>query len=249
MQFNPNSQSVRTAASTSDSQSNSTTSNTSGNMLLLDRSSSQTLVSNQDGQNELAQGSIIASAPSAGAGVEDTLPLSPAPTADIFAWPVAGIKSSPHRAYESLLNGTVISALWALVCRIVGEEPSRGPRIDHTSFIFLPGTVEGQQFAIKVTMLREVVLGMYFDLHVGVQVHIGLSPDKMRSIQNAMTESWKIKKDLTTQAVSRVLSVKDFKVLEISCSPPHRIIWARYRHPPSNDQHIAGYFYAASIVN
>jgi hypothetical protein len=197
----------------------------------------------------LAQGSIIASAPTAGASVEDTLPLSPAPAADIFAWPVAGIKSSPHRAYESLVNGTVISALWALVCRMVRNESSRGSRSDYTSFMFLPGTVEGQHFPIKVTMLREVVLGTYFDLHFGVQVHTGLSPDKMRSIQNAMTESWKIKKDLTTQAVSRVLSDKGFKVLEISCSPPHRIIWARYRHPPSNDQHIAGYFYVASNVD
>jgi hypothetical protein len=131
------------------------------------------------------------------------LPLSPAPTADIFAWPVAGIQSSPHRAYKSLLNGTVISALWALVCRIVREESFRGPRIDYTSFIFLPGIIGGQHFPIKVTMLRKVVLGMYFDLHFGVQVHTGLSSDKMRSIQNAMNESWKIKKDLTTQAVSQ----------------------------------------------
>jgi hypothetical protein len=218
-------------------------------MRLPDRSSSQTLDSNQDDQTELAQGSIIASALTAGASVEDTLPLSPALTADIFAWPVAGIQSSPHRPCESLPNGTVISALWALVRRIVNEESSRGPRIDHTSFMFLPGIMGGQHFPIKVTMLREVVLGMYFDLHFGNQVLTGLSPDKMRSIQNAMAESWKIKKDLTTQAVSGVLSVKGFKVLEISCSPPHRIIWARHRHPPSNDQHIAGYFYAASIVN
>jgi hypothetical protein len=218
-------------------------------MLLPDRSSSQTLVSNQDDQNELVQGSIIASAPTAGASVEDTLPLERAPTEDIFAWPVAGIQYGPHRAYENLPNGTVISALWALVCRIVREESSRGPRINYTSFMFLSGTAGQQHFPIKVTMLREVVLGMYFDLHFGVQVHTGLSPDKMRSIQNAMTESWKTEKDLTVQAVSRVFGEKGFKILEISCNPPHPMIWARYRHPTSNDQHIAGYFYAASIVD
>jgi hypothetical protein len=223
-------------------------------MRLPDRSSCQTLDSNQDDHTELAQGSIIASGPTAGDSVEDTLPLEPAPTKDIFAWPVAGIQYGPHRAYGDLPNGTVISALRALVCRIVREESSRGLRIDYTSFMFLPGTVEGQQFPIKVTMLREVVLGryfdgMYFDLHFGVQDHAGLLPDKMRGIQNAMNKSWKTKKHLTAQAVECVISEKGFKVLEISFNPPHDIIWARYRHPDSNDQHIAGYFYAASIEN
>jgi hypothetical protein len=246
MQFNPNSQSVRTAASTTHSQSNSITSSTSGNMRLPYRSSSQTLTSNQDDQTELAQGSIIASAPSAGASVEDTSPLEPASTEDIFAWPVVGIQYGPHRAYEKLPNGTVISALRALVCRVVREESSRGSRIDCTSFIFLPGTVGGRHFPIMVTMLREVVL---VDLHFANQVPTGLLPDKMRGFQNAMNISWKTKKHLTAQAVRCVLSEKGFKVLEISCNPPHDIIWARYRHPDSNDQHIAGYFDAASIEN
>jgi hypothetical protein len=131
----------------------------------------------------------------------------------------------------------------------VKEESSRGPRIDYTSFLFLLGIMGGQHFPIKVTMLREVVLGMYFDLHFGVQDHTGLLPDKMRSIQNAMNRSWKTKKRLTAQAVRCVLSEKGFKVLEISCNPPHDVIWARYRNPDSNDQHIAGYFHAASIEN
>lgn len=249
MQFDLNS--LERTASTLDSRLNSIFPITSGHTPLLDRSSSQTPASDQDDQSEPTayQSSILSSTPNAIAHEEDTLPLRPARTAEILGWPVTGVRYSPHRAYESLSHGTVTSALWALVCRIVREESSRGTRINYTGFLFLPGTVEGQQFPIKVTMLREVVLGMYFDLHFGVQVHTGLLPDKMRGIQNAMNKSWKTKKHLTAQAVRCVLSQKGFKVLEMSCNPPHDIIWARYRHPHSNDQHIAGYFYAASIVD
>ncbi|KAG7530172.1 hypothetical protein FFLO_05220 [Filobasidium floriforme] len=249
MQLDLNSQTGCTA-STASSQLSSIVTSTSGDnkMRLPDRSSSSTPASDREARTA-TQGSNIASTPTVGASVEDTLPLGPASTDDIFAWPVAGVRYSPDRAYESSPNGTVICALWALVCQIVRAKSSKGPSIVYNSFMFLPGIVGGQRFPIKVTTLREVVLGTYFDLYFGVQVHTGLLPDKMRSIQNAMNESYETTKHLTAQAVRCVLSQKGFKVLEISFNPLHGIIWARYKHPDSNDQHIAGYSDAASIEN
>jgi uracil DNA glycosylase len=57
-------------------------------------------------------------------------------------------------------------------------------------------------------MLREVVLGIYFDLPFAVQASPGILQNTMKGIQNAINESWKTKKDLTAWAVTGVLNRK-----------------------------------------